>query len=85
MLFNSYIFILIFLPLALIGYYLLNYYGYHKAALGELVMMSLLFYAYNNTKYVCVLIISMLANWILANLLHNKGNKHSMHGGGGKQ
>lgn len=84
MLFNSYIFILAFLPLALIGYFLLNHYGYHKAALAEMVTVSLVFYAYNNIKYVWILIISMLTNWMLASLLHGIENKYSVHGGGGK-
>ncbi len=79
MLFNSYIFILAFLPLALLGYFMLNHYGYYKAALCELVIMSILFYAYNNVKYVWILIISILINWILASLLHRMENKRPNH------
>ena len=69
MLFNSYIFILCFLPLTLLGYFLLNRYGWHKAALCELTLMSFVFYAYNNTKYLLILTVSILVNWLLAYLL----------------
>jgi len=81
MLFNSYIFILAFLPLTLLGYFMLNRYGYYKAALYELVIMSILFYAYNNVKYVWILIISILINWIFAGVLNRIGNNHSNTGG----
>lgn len=69
MLFNSYIFVLLFLPSALLVYFAFNNYGWHKAALWSLTIMSFIFYAYNNVKYVCVLGISIVINWIIANLL----------------
>lgn len=70
MLFNSYIFVLFFLPLALGGYYILNSHKLYKAALLELTLMSFFFYAYNNIKYVSVLIGSILLNWCLVCLLN---------------
>lgn len=85
MLFNSYIFILCFLPLALLGYFLLNHRGWHKAALCELVLMSFVFYAYNNTKYLLILAVSILVNWILAYLLHRVGNTSEICVGGIKR
>ena len=48
MVFNSYIFILLFLPVSLIGYFVLNKYGSEKqgqAGLVWLLGVSLLFYA----------------------------------------
>ena len=69
MLFNSYIFVLLFLPSVLLLYFVLNYFGRYRAALWSLTIMSFIFYAYNNVKYVCVLGISISINWMLANLL----------------
>lgn len=70
MLFNSYIFVLLFLPVALGGYYILNSCKFYRAALFELTLMSIIFYAYNNTRYVLVLVGSILLNWSLACLLN---------------
>lgn len=69
MLFNSYIFIFLFLPVTLIGYYLLNY--YRKFDLGKLFLtfMSMWFYAYFNVKYLLILVVSILVNYILHCLL----------------
>lgn len=63
MLFNSYIFIFLFFPLTLIGYYGLNYAKKHKAAMAFLVGMSLWFYGYNNIYYLLILIISIFINY----------------------
>lgn len=72
MLFNSYIFVLFFLPLALGAYFILNHNKWHKAALLELTIMSVFFYAYNNIKYVLILVVSILFNWSIASLLNKK-------------
>ncbi|GFI01180.1 peptidoglycan O-acetyltransferase [Muribaculaceae bacterium] len=66
MLFNSYIFIFLFFPLTLIGYYGLNHFGKHKAALAFLTAMSMWFYGYNNIYYLIILIVSILANYALS-------------------
>ncbi|MBD5395149.1 MAG: MBOAT family protein [Lachnospiraceae bacterium] len=63
MLFNSYIFIFLFFPLTLIGYYGLNYAKKYKAALVFLIGMSMWFYGYNNIYYLIILIISILINY----------------------
>lgn len=69
MLFNSYIFIFLFFPLTLIGYYGLNYAGKYKASLAFLVGMSLWFYGYNNINYLIILIISILINYAIVTVL----------------
>ena len=48
MLFNSYIFILLFLPLCLIGYFGLNRFHRYSLAMAFLLGMSLWFYGYFN-------------------------------------
>lgn len=63
MLFNSYIFIFLFFPLTLIGYYGLNHVKMYKAALAFLIGMSLWFYGYNNVYYLAILIVSILINY----------------------
>lgn len=63
MLFNSYIFIFLFFPLTLLGYYTLNYSHKYKAALAFLVGMSLWFYGYNNIYYLLILIVSIIINY----------------------
>lgn len=63
MYFNSYIFILLFLPLTILGYYTLN--RFHKGRLGQLflTLMSLVFYAYYNKVYLFIMIGSIVVNY----------------------
>lgn len=51
MLFNSYIFIFLFLPLVLLGWYLLNGKKLYRTAKYFLAGMSLWFYGYFNVYY----------------------------------
>lgn len=69
MLFNSYLFIFIFLPLVLIGWYTLNHFKAYEAAKYFLAIMSLWFYGYFNTYYLAIIVISMLCNYFLSFLL----------------
>lgn len=63
MLFNSYIFILLFLPLCILGYFALNH--FQKYTLGQLFLlgMSLWFYGYFNVAYLFIIIASILINY----------------------
>ncbi len=63
MLFNSYLFVFAFLPLALVGYFGLN--RIKKQALAEyfLIAMSLWFYAYFNISYLPIIVGSVLFNF----------------------
>ena len=65
MLFNSYIFLFLFLPLTLVGYYGLNHFQNYKAALVWLIGMSFGFYGYNSLEYLFILIVSILINYLL--------------------
>lgn len=69
MLFNSYIFILIFLPLALVLYFGCNRLGKEKLAMALLIGMSLWFYAYFQLSYIFILLGSVLFNFCLSRLL----------------
>ena len=63
MLFNSYIFILIFIPLCLLGYFLLNRLKLRAVAQCFLFGMSLWFYGYFNYWYLFIIIASILFNY----------------------
>ena len=63
MLFNSYIFVLMFLPLCLIGYFGLNRMKKYSLAQIFLLGMSLWFYGYFNVKYLLIIIFSVLFNY----------------------
>ena len=63
MLFNSYIFVLLFLPLCVAGYFALNRLGRPKLALTYLLGMSLWFYGANNPAYLVLLCSSVLVNY----------------------
>ena len=66
MLFNSYIFILVFLPITILGYYLVgkskNGAIYSKA---WLVMASIIFYGYWNINFLPIIISSIVVNFVL--------------------
>lgn len=69
MLFNSIEFIFFFLPVAFLGYFLLNYLQKYKWAEVFLLIMSLYFYGYNKITYLWVIISSILLNYVLHRVL----------------
>lgn len=66
MLFNSYIFILFFLPFTLLGYYGLNYLRLYRISNLFLIGMSLCFYGYFERKYLLIICGSILINYLLS-------------------
>jgi len=70
MLFNSYVFILLFLPLTLIGWFLLNKRKQYHLANGFLVGMSLWFYEYFNPTYLWIICGSILVNYWISRILN---------------
>lgn len=69
MLFNSYIFIFVFLPIALAGYYILNKLEWYQGGKLFLIGMSLWFYAYFHISYLWILLCSIAVNYICHLLL----------------
>ena len=69
MLFNSYPFILAFLPLAFLGFHLLRGFGFERQSVFFLVFMSLAFYGWWNAIYLLLLVPLMLANYGLAAMI----------------
>lgn len=75
MLFNSYIFILLFLPLTLAGWFLLNKTKSEILPKIYLLGMSLWFYAYFNIKYLPIIVGSIIVNYLLYTVMKKSGRK----------
>ena len=71
MLFNSYIFILLFLPFTMILYYGLNHIGKEGAAKWALIIASLIFYAYFDVRYLPVILASICFNYGFSKVLNS--------------
>ena len=69
MLFNSFVFIFLFLPLTLAGYFLLNRFHKHEWAKGWLVVASLYFYAFFNPSYLPIILSSIVINYSIGSAL----------------
>ena len=69
MLFNSYIFIFLFLPLCLAGWFGLNHFRKYTLAQLFLLGMSLWFYGYFNPSYLVIIIVSIVSNFLITRIL----------------
>lgn len=78
MLFNSYYFIFLFLPIALTGYYILNYVNQYRAANVFLIGMSLWFYGYFNVSYLLIICGSIIANFLFARMMDHFSENQSL-------
>lgn len=72
MIFSSFIFIFIFLPCALLGFYILKALKFYQFAKIFLVGASLVFYAYWKLDYLFILLFSVLINFFIANMILRK-------------
>ena len=72
MLFNSYIFVLAFLPVCVIGWFLLNKLSATVSNV-FLLLMSVFFYGYLNPRYVLIIVASILCNYFFSSLLSKEG------------
>jgi len=69
LLFNSYVFVLLFLPVTLIGYYILNHFQLYKISNAFLIAMSLYFYGYFNKSYLIIICGSIVVNFFLSKFM----------------
>ena len=80
MLFNSYIFILFFLPLSVMGYFIINKYRKNEkgtADLWWLFLVSSWFYAYANPVCLILLLLSIGFNYFISNKINfNREQSH---------
>lgn len=67
--FNSYDFILFFLPILIVGYFVINRFNF---LVGKyfVILMSCFFYAYSNVKMTIVLVISIFVNYSISRIMH---------------
>ena len=72
MLFNSYEFIFVFLPITFFVYFYLNSKRLTTASKAFLVFSSLFFYSWWNIAYLPLILISMLFNYVIGNSLNSK-------------
>lgn len=72
MLFNSYIFVFLFLPIVVIGYFTLNHFKKFQIANIFLILMSLWFYGYFNPKYLLVICGSITLNYLTSRIILKK-------------
>ncbi len=75
MLFNSYEFILVFLPITLIVYYALAKNISHKMAKYFLVFASVCFYSYWDVSNLPILLTSIFINYVFGYFLHKNSSK----------
>lgn len=75
MIFSSLLYVAIFLPSAIIGYFFSQRQVGHKAAIAFLVLVSWVFYAYWKPIYLPVLLFSISFNYIIAIFLRRNKSK----------
>lgn len=66
---KSYIFVSLFFPLALAGYYILNHFQLYRAAGIFLTGMSLWFYGYFNPSYLLIICGSIAVNYLISQFM----------------
>ena len=72
MLFSSYEFILLFLPITVAVFSLLSRFDSRRHTLGFLTFASLLFYGWWNPPYLILISVSLITNYIVGTLLQNE-------------
>ena len=72
MLFNSAVYIFLFLPVVVLAYFALNRTGYPVIAKAWLVLASLFFYGYWNPVYLPLIILSILVNYRIGDMLNSR-------------
>ena len=69
MLFNSYIFVLAFFPIVLLGWFGLNHFKQYYAAKIFLILASLFFYGYYNWWYLLIIVFSVVLNYTFSSIM----------------
>lgn len=75
MLFNSYEFILLFVPITFLGFFLLGRYQKHRLATFWLVAASVFFYGWWNYCYTALLLASITFNYLIGKTLERTSGK----------
>ncbi|WP_338623622.1 MBOAT family protein [Agarivorans sp. OAG1] len=77
MLFNSYAFVFLFLPIVCLVYFWIGNRGHHRVAVSWLVGASLFFYGWWNPAYLGLIMGSMLFNYAIGVQLNHRASGHS--------
>jgi len=72
MLFNSYLFIFLFLPITLLVFFSIGSRGHHRIAIAWLIAASLFFYGWWNPAYLGLILASILFNYAVGVALANQ-------------
>lgn len=75
MLFNSYEFIFLYLPIVLVVYFFLGSRKKYEFATTWLVLSSIFFYGYWDCRYVALLLASICFNYIIGRMIERKSRK----------
>lgn len=76
MLFNSYIFLLVFLPLVLLGFFLIGRWQKVNPSLIFIALASLVFYGYFKAEYVALIVITVIVNYGIGGwIMKDRSNK----------
>jgi len=75
MLFNSFEFIFLFLPITFIIYFLLNRFRNQQYAIYWLVLSSLIFYGYFKLTYLAIITISIVVNFALSRIISRTNSR----------
>ena len=67
--FNSIIFVLLFLPVSVLGYYVLALTPLYRLRLPFLILMALIFYGRAQMSYIPLLLGSIIANYLIAAMI----------------
>jgi len=78
-LFNSYEYILMFLPVTLIIYFLLNRILSKRVGVAWLVLASLFFYSYWNIRYLPLILVSIIVNYLTGSTLSRQAADGNLH------
>jgi len=76
MLFNSYAFLFLFLPITLLIYFGLNKGKWMRLSIGWLILISLVYYGWFNPIYVSLIVGSLLFNFAIGTSLGRNGQTH---------
>lgn len=78
MLFNSYVFIFVFLPVTLLGFHLIGRRGHNRIAVAWIVGASLLFYGWWNPAFLSLMLASILFNYAVGVSLGSRPQREVM-------
>ncbi len=77
MVFSSYPFLLLFLPIVLVGYYLLSHVKNDTYQRLFIILASLFFYGYQNVKYLLLILASIAVNYLIAIAIQKTDRKQA--------